>query len=297
MNSADPLPEYQRFSEFWRFSDPAATEIKFRELVAEASRHDDEDCRLQILTQIARAQGLQQKFDEAHTTLDEVQRRMDAAAPIVRIRYLLERGRVHNSNNQPGMARPLFVDAWETAQAAGEDNLAVDAAHMVAIVEQGAAALAWNKKAMEYAEQSDQPSARRWLGSLYNNIGWTFHELKQYVEALEVFEKGLAWREEQQQPDETRIARWCVARTCRSLGRVEEALQLQEQILKQTEAAGKTDGFVFEELAECHLALGHDNSARAFFRLAHEELSKDAWLTRDEPERLARLAQLADGKA
>jgi len=50
------------------------------------------------------------------------------------VRYLLERGRTFNSAGEKDRARPLFVQAWEIAGAAGLEGLAVDAAHMVPIV-------------------------------------------------------------------------------------------------------------------------------------------------------------------
>ena len=51
------------------------------------------------------------------------------------------------------------------------------------------------------------PHAKKWLGSLYNNIGWTYHDLQQYEAALAIFQKALVWRATTQgQPRETQIA-------------------------------------------------------------------------------------------
>ena len=63
-----------------------------------------------------------------------------------RLRYLLERGRTCNSSGDKAAARPLFVQAWELGRAGGEEDLAIDAAHMVAIVEGGEKALDWNRR-------------------------------------------------------------------------------------------------------------------------------------------------------
>jgi hypothetical protein len=89
-----------------------------------------------------------------------------------------------------------------------------------------------------------------------------------------------------------RIARWCVARVKRSLGRTAESLAAQEELLRELEAAGGRDGYVLEEIAECLLALGREEDARPFFAAAWEELSRDAWLPDAEPDRLARLEKL-----
>lgn len=161
---------------------------------------------------------------------------------------------------------------------------------MLAIVDPPAEALAWNEKAMALAESSSDPKAQKWLGSLYNNIGWTWHDQGQYEKALATFQKGLAWRVARQQPKEARIAMWTVARALRSLKKYDEALAMQKELEAEIAKIAEPDGFVFEEIAE--ILLAQNKPAAAYFARAHELLSKDPWLARDEPERLARLQKL-----
>ena len=94
------------------------------------------------------------------------------------------------------------------------------------------------------------------------------------------------------QASETRIAKWCVARTLRSLGRVEEALSRQISLRDELDAAGERDGYVFEEIGECLLALNRLEEARPFFQKAYELLLQDIWLVQKEPDRLGRLKEL-----
>jgi hypothetical protein len=156
------------FDSLWDYGDPAATEQRFRQLLptigaADQSRHI-QLLHIQLLTQIARTQGLQRNFDQAHATLDEAERILAGDYTQARIRYLLERGRVFNSSGQPDAARPLFLAAWELAGAAGEDFYAIDAAHMLGIVEPVEAGLAWNLKALDLAETTaDARAALAWL--------------------------------------------------------------------------------------------------------------------------------------
>lgn len=278
------------FDDLWDYNDPQATEQKFRGLLPSAS--GDSSYHAQLLTQIARAQGLQRKFDEAHQTLDEAQSLLTDDLKQAQIRYLLERGRVFNSSKQSEQARPLFLAAWERAATAGEDFYAIDAAHMMGIVEPPEQALEWNLKALALAERTQDERAQKWRGSLYNNIGWTYHDSGQFQEALALFEKALRWREAQGQLPQVRIAKWGVARTLRSLGRLEEALAAQQALWTEHENAGGKDGFVYEELGECLLALNRQAEARPYFALAYDELSKDPWLAGNEPARLERLKQL-----
>lgn len=291
------------FDQFWDYGDPEKTEKVFKELFAESRNSGDREYQAQLLTQIARTHSLRRDFEEAHRILDDVEKMINVVAnaldiqtPVARIRYLLERGRTHNSAGDIETARPLFLEAWERARNAGQDYHAVDAAHMLGICEHGDASLLWNNRAMEAAEASGDPRAKGWLGALYNNTGWTYHDTGEYERALERFEKGLAWRREQDDQQATRIAEWTVARAKRSLNRTEEALAMQQSLLEEHEAAGTSDGYVFEEVAECLLTLHRPDEARPFFVRAYRELAKDGWRAENEPERLDRLKRLGEGQ-
>ena len=291
------------FDQLWNYNDPEQTEKAFRELLSAAERAGDRAYHAQLLSQIARTHSLRGQFVEAHGILDEAETLIvnidnpsNDATQTPRLRCLLERGRTYNSAGDVEAARPLFEEAWKLARKVGEDYHAVDAAHMLGICEPADASLLWNNRAMEAAEASDDPRAKGWLGALYNNTGWTYHDAGEYEKALELFEKGLAWREERDNPQATQIAKWAVARAYRSLGRTEEALAMQQTLLEEHEAAGTSDGYVFEEVAECLFALDRPDEARPFFNQAYQELSKDGWLVDNEPERLARLRRLGDGQ-
>ncbi len=292
----------------WNFADPAGSEARFAAMLSEAAQMGAGARSMEIRTQLARARGLQRKFADAHATLDEVQAWLaahDAAmgeAARIAMRLELERGRVLNSSGDAAGSLPHFVEALEAAERAraagqcGLDGLAVDAAHMAAIAEP-ANADEWNRKALHLAESSPDPDARRWRASLLNNMGWTRFEAKDYTAALDLFERALAARVEQGTTGKFRgpwlIARWCVAKAKRALGRIEEALAEQQQLAAEHAAAGSSDGFVSEELAECLLSLGRADEAREHFAAAHSELSKDAWLVEREPRRIERLRTLA----
>ena len=277
------------FDKLWNYNDAAATERKFRDLLP--TKHD-KDTRLQLLTQIARTLGLQGKFDEAHALLDGVEKEMTPDLATVRVRCLLERGRAFNSSKQPERARPLFLEAWDLGRAAKLDDYAVDAAHMMAIVEPPERKLAWNEKAMAVAEASSEPRARGWLWALCNNIGWDYHAQGRYAESLALHEKAREWAAANKPGGEQQfISRWSIARQLRALGRVDEALAAQRALLGEKD----NDGFVHEEMGECLLLLGREAEAKPCFRRAHELLKAIAWVAEDKAriERLARLGQAA----
>src|SRR5262249_4451966 len=159
-------------------------------------------------TQLARVEGLRGRFAEGDALLDGA-----AAAP--RHRVDLERGRLRRSAGAPEAALALFVAAYEGALAAGDDFLAADAAHMAALAGDKDE---WTRRGIELAERSED--ARYWLGPLLNNLGWELYEAGRYEEALDAFRRALAARDTQ---PELEIARYCVGKTLRALGRVEEA--------------------------------------------------------------------------
>ena len=276
----------------WDYNDPAGTKSKLRAGLAKAEASDDRGYHAELLTQIARAQGLQRQFDEAHATLDRADAMIDSDMRRAKVRLLVERGRVFNSSGSADKAKPLFVEAWELASGEGIDGLAVDAAHMVATVEVREEGLKWNHKALDLANSSSDPDAQRWTGSLCNNIGWSHHSNGDHNKALIYFEQALQHRRAQGKADDIRIARWLIAWCLRSLNRVEEALAVQRELEQQIAEIEDPDGYIYEELAECLQALGRTDEARAHFLRAHELLSKNAWFVEGEATRLARLAML-----
>jgi tetratricopeptide (TPR) repeat protein len=281
--------------DLWDYDDPGASEARFRSAIEVASAGGDPVAADEARTQLARAIGLQDRFDDGHAILDAV----DADHPDgdrVRVRARLERGRLMRSGGDPAASVKPFVEAWELARTLGEDGLAVDAAHMLALVDASPGERTWNQRALDLADTSPDPAARAWRGSLWNNIGWARFEAGDLAGALEAFETALAARREQGEPRETRVAEWCVARCLRALGRPAEALAIQERLAVETAAAGDPDdGYVAEEIGECLLAVDRAEEARPHLARAAALLGADARLAEQEPDRIARLRRLGLG--
>ena len=289
--------ELPDFDSMWDYYQPARTESVFREITSVAQKTEESSYYGELLTQIGRTLGLQRRFDDGHAILDTVASMLDTVPPVVRIRYLLERGRLYNSSGRADTSKVFFLEAWGEAMEAGEDGYCVDALHMLGIVTPPEEQLRWNVKAMDYAERSDDERARRWLGPLYNNIGWSYHDIGEYEKALELFEKSLQWRIEQNDDVGTRIARWTIGRAYRSLGRIDEAMAMQQALLDEIDEKNlDPDGYVYEELGECLLIKDRKDEAALQFKKAYELLSPDPWLVENEAERLERLRLLGEGK-
>jgi len=274
----------------WDYNAPAVSETRFRD----ALKTESGDDALELETQIARTFSLRREFTQAHALLDAVQRRMsEKTRPAVRVRYLLERGRTFRSANEAAKARPLFLEAWQIADREKLTLLAIDAGHMMGIVEAGDEAHRWNERAMALAMSSNVPRAIRWRGSLANNMGHTERERGNLDAAMKHFQASLTAFQLTRSASQIRTAKWQIANVMRMQKRVDEALIMQLVIEAEAAEAAEPDGYVFEEIAEIYLVKNDPAKAKPYFAKAVEALSKDSWFAENEGDRLARMRQLA----
>lgn len=196
-----------RLRPLWDFDDLTASEARFR---AQLEQETTDTGRAEVLTQLARIEGLRDEFEKCDALLDEAE-----ALGGAEVRVLLERGRRERSSGRAGEGRVEFESAFGLARASGEDVLAVDAAHMLALVGDSEA---WTARGVEIASASEDPGIRYWLGPLYNNVGWARLEAGDAAGALEAFELALASRErDDPRPSSLEHARQAVEEARRAL--------------------------------------------------------------------------------
>ena len=266
-----------RLRPLWDFDDLDASERRLR---VQLEQETTDPARAEVLTQLARVEGLRGRFEQCDALLDEAEALGGAEA-----RVLLERGRRDRSSGRPGAGRVQFEQAFELARSNGEDGLAVDAAHMLAIVGDSEA---WTARGAEIAASSEDPGVRYWLGPLYNNVGWARYEKGDAAGALEAFKLALASRaRDDPRPYPRELARYAVGKALRALGRADEAVAALEQCVAWANEARVDDSYFHEELAEGYAALGRRADARDQARRALE-LASD-----DDPSRLEHLRDLA----
>lgn len=280
-----------RLRPLWAFDDLDATEERFRTLLRQES---SDERRAEILTQLARVQGLRGQFADGERLLREAEALAGSSAA-AKARIQLERGRLHRSSGDAESALPLFESAFAVALAAGERFLAGDAAHMAALAAPDRAGmLAWTERGIDLGRESGDDDSAYWLGPLLNNLGWHYYEAGDYDAALDAFRRALEARERfPEQRSQIEIARYAVGKTLRLLGRPGEAAALLEQAVSWTEAEGKPDGWFHEELAEDYAALGRETEARDQARLAIPLLLEADASFAGDGERTARLRLLA----
>jgi len=213
-----------RLRALWDFDDIDGSELRFDEqLQAETS----DAGRAEVLTQLARVQGMRGDFAEGDRLIDQAQALSDGS-PAVEARIQMERGRLRNSDGDAGAALPMFIRAFEIAEQGGEQFLAADAAHMAAIASPDREGkLDWTDRGIRVATETADRDVAYWLGPLYNNLGWEYQDSGEYEAALEAFKKALAARERYpEMPALIEHAKEAVGEALRALGREEEANRL-----------------------------------------------------------------------
>ena len=284
-----------RLDALWDFDAAAVSETRFR---AELSKYAPQSNEAhETTTQIAL--GLQRKFAEADAALDAISGDVHDAPGRIRVRYLLERGRILNSSGKAADAMPFFEQGAKAAQddaLPDGDFYRVDALHMLGLAAPPDQRLKRNLQALAAADASTNARARGWRASLLHNIGWSYHDRGDYATALDHWQKALAAREAAGDKTRTRIAKWTVARALRSLNRLEDAEKIQLALAAENGAAGTPDGYVYEELAEIALARNDGAAAAQWTASAYQCLKDDIWLAANEQARLARLARIGEVK-
>jgi tetratricopeptide (TPR) repeat protein len=270
---------------------------------------------MELDTKIAREQALQGRFDEAKALLANVAAALKPEDTGARAQYELELGRVIMTQGDSAGVVTHFQNALDAARAAKRDALAVDAAVMLAVTDPDPAQqIAKTKVALQIAEGSADPAAKSWVASIWNNIGATYDDTREYMEALDAFTKSRAACATDAC---RRIADWKIARVNRELGKLSEAQILLEALEKQWSAIDVKKGpafdlgdgkdYVLEELGQVHLARALADpgvgdreraAARTYFANANSEMlqaigpaAPSLLVQRLRIERLKQLAQ------
>ena len=279
-----------RLRDLWDFGDLDASEARLRE---QLERETTDPGRAEVLTQLARVEGLRDRFADGDRLIEQAQG-VAGDDPAALARIALEQGRLRRSSGDPESARPLFDAAFRTAQDAGQTFIAADSAHMAALVAPDLDGFVeWTDRGVELAE-ADAEGSGYWLGPLYNNLGWAYYDTGAFEEAVEAFRRQVVARELDPGPGQAlEIARYALGKALRALGRSAEAVPVLEGAVAWAESEGAPDGWFHEELAEEYAALGRDEEATQQARLAIPLLEQDDPGFSTDEERVGRLRALA----
>lgn len=256
--------------DLWDFGDPEGTERRMLAALATASAED----AFILQTQIARTYGIRRDFERARQILDALGASAAELGVRVRAYYQLELGRAHVSATHDAenvthadreVAQTAYMRAYELAVEGGLDGLAIDALHMMTFVDRAPQdQVKWNQRAIQLLDTSSQEDAKRWEGSLRNNLGYALHLEGSFERALAEFQLALAARQREGDPKKIRIAYWMIAWTLRALGKLQEALEIQLRLERECLEAEDEDPYVYEELEILCRELGDARRAQHY---------------------------------
>jgi tetratricopeptide (TPR) repeat protein len=212
-----------RLRRFWDFDDLELSEERF---LAQLEHETSDEGRAEVLTQLARLHGLHEQFSEGERLITEAEA-LAGASVIAGIRIQLERGRLRRSSGDVAGALPLFESAYVIAVRAGEQFLAVDAAHMAMLAAPDRhGKLAWTQRGIDIAAASTDRQVAYWVGPLLNNLGCEYQDAGEYEAALDAFQRALEVRMRYpENPAAIAHAHEAVAEALRALGRADEELR------------------------------------------------------------------------
>lgn len=273
----------------WDFGDLDGTERRLRAALGEEA---SDAGRAEVLTQLARVDGLRGDIGSGDGILDEAAE-LAGSSGMARARIDLERGRLRRSSGTAEDALPLFESAFATASDAEEWFVAADAAHMAALAAPDRAGIVeWTGRGLELAEEHTE--AAYWAGPLLNNLGWEYYEARQLADALAAFAGALVARERDPGNGEgIALARYAVGKTLRALGRSGEAVPQLERAAAWAVEKGRPDGWFHEELALEYAAVDRAEDARDQARLAIPLLEAADPSFAGDAERSGRLRSIA----
>lgn len=297
--------------------DVASAIETLRELAKSSLALPDKSIYLQVCSQLALAEAMNQQFAEAHETLDEAEKLLEPEYSLARARILLERGRVYHqfslfgTQNQDEVlkaqekADSFFKISFDEANKNHFDYHTVNAAHMLAIIVPSVLdKITWNTRALDLAENTSDQKCKSWIPALLNNLGHNYLAAQQYDKALVIFKKSRVLQEQQGLPAHIRLSTWTIAHTLRLMGNIDEALNLLYGLAHEFEAMIKsnsldvpqevlhsTRGMLYEDMAESLL-----HKAKEASQLAYDDLSKTPWIHLPEYKgRLKRLLEIKNG--
>lgn len=280
---------------FWRLGHWTESEARIRSRLSPNWMTEKTAENVELLSQLARAQGLQGSLPQAKATLESARQILAELKdePRAKLRYLLEHGRLLCLGMNPAKAHDSFVQAWTLANETKHTFFAIDAALMLSAVRPPKFQNEWLQNALSLAQNAQDRDSKLWLDHLYMLNGWHEFDFRHYEKALASFERALEESLNSSEESHTFPYLWSKARVLRALGRNEDALTIQNNLRDRMSQIGKVNGHVFLEIAECEQLLHHQDEARSNFELAYSELSADSWFADNREEDLSRMKYIS----
>jgi tetratricopeptide (TPR) repeat protein len=242
------------------------------EAAARAARRDfNRPVEVEALAQVARIHLKNGNKDEGRKFLDQAAAKASDSDPMGWSRYLGVRGRFEWQDKDLVAARATFNTMYVYCNTNGLWGRAVDAANMISIVSETVEEqIEWSRRGIEAAESGGVES---WLGPLWNNLGTTYFDTKQFDSALPAFIKAREYHWQFSGEIAKLYADYHVGMAYRHLGHLEKAAQWLRPVLAWAERLGDHSaiGQACEDLGEIEIAEGRRDEGVALLKRARAE--------------------------
>ncbi|MFG0331600.1 MAG: hypothetical protein ACF8PN_17065 [Phycisphaerales bacterium] len=203
-------------------------------------------------SQAGRCRLLDGDLEGGRTWLDRAREFATRDDPDGWSRYRGVLGRLQWKKGDRPTATKTFIDMCAYCESHDRLDRAIDAAHMVALTGDDDEQIEWARRGIQLAERSEH---RRWLGPLWNNLGWNLCDRGEFDAALEALRNARESHYEFGDAHNRLVADWSVASLLRRLGRVAEARQALEPVKSEAQRRYREDPSAdrAEWVGHCHL--------------------------------------------
>lgn len=247
--------------------------------------------QVESLAQVARCHSILGKLDEGRPWLERAEKLASAAEPQGWSRLLGVKGIFQRESGDKAAAKRTFEEMHRYCVEKGLFKRALDAIHHIAIVVPLDEQPAWSLKGIDAAERLKDDGS---LAVLWNNLGATYEDLKQYDKMVPAYLKAREYHHATGGPLQKMIADWAVGHGYRLAGNLVEAerrlrktLPLAEEMHAKESRPDSAEwvGWCKKDLGETLLARGDKAKALDLLRQARASLV-EAGIDKSWPEGL-----------
>lgn len=266
----------------------------YRRASEAASGEKNLPAQVEALAQVARCCSIQGKLDEGRPWLEMAEKLASASEPQGWSRLLGVQGIFQREAGDKAAAKRTFEEMHRYCVEKGLFKRAIDAIHHLAIVVPIEEQPAWALKGIDAAERLKDDAS---LAVLWNNLGLTYEDLKQYDKMVPAYLKARDYHHATGGPLQKMIADWAVGHGYRLAGDLAKAEEWLRKTLPLAEAGYAKDrrpetaewvGWCKKDLGETLLARGDKARAPDLLRQARASLV-EAGIDKSWPEGLKSL--------
>ncbi len=255
---------------------------RYRACSEQAAKDGNRAAQVESLAQVARCYSIEGKLEEGRPWLERAEKLASVDEPLGWSRCLGVRGIFLRESGDKAKAKATFEEMHRYCVEKKLFKRAIDAIHHIAIVVPPEEQPAWAMKGIAAAEQLKDDAS---LAVLWNNLGATYEDLKQFDKMLDAYLKAREYHHKTGGPLQKMNADWAVGHGYRLNGKLEEAETWLRKALPVAESLRDAEwvGWCRKDLGETLLARGQKAAARDLLKSARAALV-EAGIDKSWPE-------------